>query len=100
MKTYTHYDGSGRLTLALTQDDVDSVPRSGPADAAIAALRQNPRIESQLQAADSRLISEHLEGYGAWDRAELADDEASRNRWLWLAIGDIQEMPEDYADES
>ncbi len=98
MKTYTHQTDYG-ATLRLTQDDIDSVPRSGPADDAIAALRRDSRIESQLQSADMRAVRDHLRGYGAWDDAELADDEASRDRWLWLAIGDCQENPETYSDD-
>lgn len=99
MKTYTHFDGeSGRVTLKLTQEHVDSVPRSGAADEVIAYLRTLPEIESQLQAADMAAVRGHLRGYGAWGDAELADNEASRDRWLWLAICDIQENPEDYSD--
>lgn len=99
MKTYTHYDGdTGCLTLKLTQEDVDSVPQSGAADEEIAALRKIPRIEDQLQAAKMYQVREHLGGYGAWSRDELMDDEASRDRWLWLAICDIHENPEDYSD--
>jgi hypothetical protein len=97
VKTYTHFTDY-RATLRLTQDDIASVPQSGPADDAIAALRRDPRIESQLQAANMADVRLHLRGYGAWDEAELADDEASRDRWLWLAICDVREEPEFYSD--
>jgi hypothetical protein len=97
MKTYTHETDYG-LTLRLTQDDIDGLPRQGAADDAIASLRCDPRIESQLQAADMNAVRAHLRGYGAWDETELADDEASRDRWLWLAVCDCQENPEFYSD--
>lgn len=100
MKTYTHQDpGTGRLMLVLTQDDIDSVPSSGPADEAIAALRRDPRIEAQLQAGNMNHITAHLGEYGAWDRVELMDFDENLNRWLWLAICDIRESPNDYYSE-
>lgn len=100
MKTYTHVDGdSGRITLVLTQDDVDSVPSSGSADDAIAALRKIPRIKNQLLAADMNQVRAHLETYGAWDRVELMEYDDNLSRWLWLAICDIRENPDDYYSE-
>jgi hypothetical protein len=39
----------------------------------------------------SAQIRSELEGHGAWDETELADDDANRERILWIAAGDYQE---------
>jgi hypothetical protein len=42
-------------------------------------------------------IRESLASTGAWDDAEMADDETNRERILWIACNDIRENPDEYA---
>ena len=49
------------------------------------------RIDWESQNMTSAQIRSELEGHGAWDETELADDDANRERILWIAAGDYQE---------
>ena len=59
-------------------DDVDFALRCTPAGDAIDTL-------------DPDLIRKELREYGAWDDTELADDDANRERLLWIASCNIHE---------
>lgn len=83
--------GSGRLTLAIGLDDALSASHSGQCDDDVAALRRSPAIAAQVDAWDAEALRDELREYGAWDAADLADDDENRSRMLWLACGDIAE---------
>lgn len=80
MKIYIHYSDAG--TLRLMQCDIDSMPRSGPADESIDALLKIARISAQLDVIGHDAMARHLEGYGAWDAEEFADQEAMQEAML------------------
>jgi len=92
---YIWTDGSGYIELALTDEDIKSVPRSGPADESIARMMSHDEdICARLNALNPEKVRAILKDYGAWSAAELSDHPANLTRILWLAIGDIQEEPE------
>jgi len=49
------------------------------------------RIDWESQRMTSAQIRSELEEHGAWDETELADDDANRERILWIAAGDYQD---------
>ena len=96
MTDYQWTDGSGRLVLDLAASHVDFIPRSGPADDAVALLRRDIHLRPQLAALDAAQVRACLQEYGAWDDAELADHDANLSRLLWIACGDVAEQPDLY----
>lgn len=79
----------GHIELGLTERQVLSVPRSGPADDAILALSKEPDVAAQLAKINPQKLVHELRGYGAWSGEELADHQQNLQRILWLAVGDI-----------
>jgi hypothetical protein len=51
-----------------------------------------PRID--LSKIKPKLIRDELKEYGSWDASELKDDEANRQRIIWIAAGNIQDEKE------
>ena len=49
------------------------------------------RIDWESQTMTPDQIRMELWGHGAWDETELADDDANRERILWIAAGDYQD---------
>lgn len=85
--------GSGKLSIELTEEQINSVPRSGPADAAIEELLASPSVRYHCIDLWSRedLISE-LREYGCWDESELELDKGENiRRMLWILICDAHE---------
>lgn len=89
-------DGSGCLSLRISLADAESACHSGDCSADVQALRETAGIARQVDAWDADTLRETLAEYGAWDAAELADDEQNRLRMLWIACGDVTENPDDY----
>ena len=48
-------------------------------------------IDWDAQTMDANAIRKELSEYGAWDDAELLDDDENRLRILWIAAGNYQE---------
>ena len=94
-------DGCPFVELALLPDDARCGYHQGQCDADIADLRRVPYIAAQLDALDPELMRRALREWGAWDADDLADDDANRDRLLWLACGDIVDNtpdPEPFTD--
>ena len=85
------------IELTFTQEQLDSIPRYGSADTDISVLVADTSISAQLDALDPTAIRNALRPYGAWDTDELADDEANRNRIVWLAVGKCKDEQETFA---
>lgn len=84
---YVHMDGeSGRETVRLPRECVLQCSGQGAQDANVAHWM--PRVD---WVADAETIRKTLKQYGAWDAAELADNDANRTRMLWCAACDIAE---------
>ena len=81
-----------RFELRMTRAQAESASQPGK-DAAedVAELLKDRRITRQLDKIGPDPIRAELADYGCWDDDELADDEANRERIVWLAAGDIKE---------
>jgi hypothetical protein len=80
-----------RFELELTMEDALSVSHSGPCDEDVDALMRKQYIIDQFNNIDPSKIRQELREYGAWDDAELEDDETNRRRALWTAGCNIRE---------
>lgn len=87
MNTYVACTGSGCFELLLTQEQVDSVPRSGPADAYITALMKEESIARQIRDWNKAGLVRALLEYGAWERNDLRDHTSNCERMLWILVG-------------
>lgn len=74
--------------------EAEGAYHSGRCDGDVKALAARPHIAAQLDKIGHAAIVEELRGYGAWSEEELADEVDSRERFLWLAAGDIVDNPE------
>lgn len=85
---YTTFE---RFEIELTKEQALSGSHPGPCDEDIAELLKVPEIAAQLDKIGDETIKAELKEYGAWDEAELADNEQNRARILWIACGNIRE---------
>lgn len=86
--------GNNAISLDIKREDMESVPKSGPADEYIADLLTLPYIKKQTDAWDKEALAEELEGYSDWD---VTNHQDNVERMLWLAVGDLRQ--EDYEKE-
>jgi hypothetical protein len=80
---------NGILDLAITLTDAQSGSHQGDCEGDVRALAKVPYIKAQLDKWDADQVREDLRGYDAWDEEELADDDMSLVRLLWLACGSV-----------
>jgi len=83
-------------SFEITAEDASSMAHQGSCDDDVAAGVRIPYIAAQFDTIAADAIRSELAQYGAWDDAELADDDANRQRFLWSVSCDIRERPEDY----
>ncbi|MBK7823029.1 MAG: hypothetical protein IPJ61_18770 [Tessaracoccus sp.] len=78
--------------IQMTADQARSASQPGrDALSDVRALLRDPKIARQLRKIDPEKIRAELKEHGAWDAAELADDNANRERIIWIAAGNITE---------
>ena len=88
MKTYTAY--FNRFSLTLPKNVVTDCAHQGACDEDVKHWAGGyPDRLPQLHALDTEKLRDELRGYGTWDGEDLADDQANRERILWLASCDI-----------
>jgi hypothetical protein len=87
MYAYFDHDFSIRMTYA----QAESASHQGQCDDDVKALVNTPAIRKQLDKIRTIDIADELRGYGAWDNEELLDNEANRERIVWIAAGNIVE---------
>jgi hypothetical protein len=80
-----------RFEIQMTLEEAEGASHPGPCDDDVSALLTMPHISAQLDTIGAHSIREELAEYGAWDDAELADDEENRARIVWIAAGNITE---------
>ena len=80
-----------RFTIWLTQEEAEQGSHQGACDDDIAYLLTTDAIKNQMVTFHPDHIRAELEGYGAWDEEELADDKANQSRILWVACGNVRE---------
>ncbi len=84
-----------RFELRLPGEAVEACSHSGQCYADVAHWAPIIRAQMEKDNFPNRptpdKIRAELAEYGAWDAAELADDEANWRRLIWLAAGNIQD---------
>lgn len=80
-----------RFELDMTQEQAESVSHAGDCSDDVEVLVDAPSIASQLDEIGPQAIRDELREYGAWDEDELTDDDANRQRIVWIAGGNIRE---------
>lgn len=75
-----------RFTVAMPAEAVGDCSHQGACDGDVAYWVPRINIDATADA-----IRAELKEYGAWDAKELADDDANKERIIWLAAGNIQE---------
>jgi hypothetical protein len=80
---------SAAFGVRMTYGHAESCSHAGSCDAEVAAVTRLLAAQLDAMAADD--IREGLRESGAWDAEELADDDANRQRAVWLAACDIRE---------
>lgn len=84
----TYYCGdSGRPIVRLTREQAAECSHQGQCDADVEWLADDDRLRKMLN------------GYGAWDYLETADQHTLRMRALWIAACDINENPEEHEED-
>lgn len=79
-----------RFTLSMTRSDAGSATHPGDCLPDVRLLLQrNKNLVRQLDKIDPDDIRAELKEYGAWDADELADNDANRERIVWIAAGNI-----------
>lgn len=81
----------GGIELQITKAQAAACSHPGPCDADVLALSKVPAIQRQLAKLDPETVRTTLDGYGAWDGADLDDHEQNLRRLLWCACCDITE---------
>lgn len=75
--------------IQLTLDEAHTGHHQGACDDDVAYLARLPHIVRQLDDIGHEAMAAELAEYGAWDADELADENATRERFLWVACGNI-----------
>lgn len=70
----------------LSNEVINSIPISGPADSAVQDLRE----EYDIKVNNFELVS-FLKKFGCWDNNELNDHNENIDRLLWIACLDCRE---------
>lgn len=81
----------GRFELQMTMAQAESCSHPGDCEHDVRMLMEHPRIKRQRRKIDPELIRQELNEYGAWSDEELADDDMSWVRILWIGANDITE---------
>ena len=80
-----------RFELTMTLAQAESCSHPGDCEPDVRMLMEHPLIKRQRKRIDPELIREELSEYGAWSDEELADDDMSWVRILWIGANDISE---------
>jgi len=81
-----------RFELELTEDQAMGVSVGGQdATEAVDWVLTDKGVVAQLDAIGAMALRDELTEYGAWDSERLADDDANRQRIVWIAGGNIRE---------
>ena len=77
--------------ITFTLDQLNSIPDSGPADAAVSELSMADGMKEQVATWTQPEMVSELRGYGAWDDVDLSDKDSNIQRMIWIAACDLKE---------
>lgn len=86
-QAFFNYD----FALELTEDQAESGSHSGNCYNDVKELLKLPEVLEQFESINPESIRKELKEYGAWNEAELSNDEENRIRILWIACANIRE---------
>jgi hypothetical protein len=78
-----------RFIISMKKTQAAGASHQGQCIDDVRDLLENKSIERQLNKIDPDDIRAELEEYGAWEREELSDNAANRERIIWIAAGNI-----------
>ena len=84
-------DGIYVIEIEMPQDMIDDLTTQGDCEAAARYWVDRPEIARQLDTIGHAAIVRALQECGAWTNEELADEEWSRLRAVWVAAGNVIE---------
>lgn len=93
-------DGLRGINLEMDLDDALSCSHEGECIDDCLELAKAPEISAQLDAIGSDKLRLAMKETGGWSTEELADDEANRNRAIWIAACDIKENRSEWLSET
>jgi hypothetical protein len=93
------FDGLRGLEISMSVDDAESASHQGECFEDVECLVAKPEISSQLDAIGDDKIRLALKESGGWGADELTDNEANRNRAVWMAACDIRENLSEWLSE-
>jgi hypothetical protein len=82
---------SSGAAIELEEEDARYCSHQGRCDEDVAAIASLPYVAAQLDKLGHERMARELDEYGAWSPEELADVQATRERFVWIAAGDIVE---------
>lgn len=80
-----------RFEISMTMEQAESCSHPGDCMADVKRMMHDPEIKRQVNHISPDAIRKELKEYGAWDEEELKDEEANKQRILWIAAGNIVE---------
>lgn len=86
---YIGQNRSGRIELPLTGKQIKSICTTGNNDVAVNAVCNDSKVKKWLDKYSDEQVKSALEEYGSWTEEELNDQEANKNRLVWVLAWDI-----------
>lgn len=93
------FDGLRGLEIEMSLDDAESCSHQGECFEDVQALVATPAIALQLDNIGAEAIRAAMKESGGFSAEELADDDANRNRAVWMAACDIRENCQEWLSE-
>lgn len=77
--------------IGLTKKDYLNCSKSGNVENEAKEVVKKRYIQNRFKNIDSTQLAKELKEYGAWNSEELKDNEANKERIIWIASCDIKE---------
>lgn len=87
-------DGIYGIDIEMPRDAIDDLTAAGDCEGAARYWVDRPEIAAQLEAIGHEAMARALRECGAWTDEELADEEWTRLRAVWVAAGSVIEDEE------
>lgn len=92
---YCTIDGTYGTEIDLPADCIADLTAPGDCESAARHWVEQPEIAAQLDAIGHASLARALRECGAWTDEELADEESTRLRSIWIAAGSPVEPDEE-----
>lgn len=82
---------SGNIELNIPKRVALACSHAGDCQWDVNAAMHEPKIKSQLNKINPKLLAADLAEYGAWNSEELSNHQDNLMRLLWIACNDLKE---------